>query len=115
MGCCLHQEVVLGINQFLDFGFAYVQSHGHQKICCPYDKCTTLYMFTRNEILRHLYYIRFMGNYYVRRFHGEDNNFIQVDNEIPSAHIVGESEGFFGDGHTTANVQFPYFLQGTSY
>lgn len=41
-------------------------------------------MCTRDKVLQHLYYNDFMINYYVWRMHGEDDSFIQVENDIPS-------------------------------
>lgn len=37
-------------------------------------------MCTCNEVLYYLYYNEFMKNYYIWKFYGEDDNFIQIDN-----------------------------------
>lgn len=38
-----------------------------------------------------------MKNYYLWRLHGENDNFIQVDNDIPSVIIFGSPKGFLRD------------------
>lgn len=58
----------------------------------------------------------------MRRFHGGDDIFIQVDNEILSIRIFSEHEGFFRDSfvdvancHVATHIQTPQILHGTSY
>lgn len=54
-------------------------------------------LISRNKVLGHLYYNEFIRNYHVWRFHGEDDNFIQVNNDMTSTHTIGEPEGTFRD------------------
>lgn len=82
-----------GVNKFLDFVLCHAQWETEQKIYCHCDKCTNRYIFTRDEVLHHLYYNRFMKNYYVWRLHCEDDNFIQVDNDIPRTSTHGDPGG----------------------
>lgn len=79
-------------------------------------------MCTCDEVLRYLYYNWFMENYYVWRFYGEDDNFIQIDNDILRASTFGEPCGFFVDlfvdvtnGYIGVHVQTSQDVQGTTY
>lgn len=56
------------------------------------------------------------------RLHGEDNNFLQVDNDIPRASTYAKLGGFYRDllvdvvdGYISSRVQTPQDVQGTSY
>lgn len=93
-----------GVNELLNVVFAHAQLRVEQKNKCLCDS-TTRNMCNRKEVLCHLYHNGFMRNYHILRFHGEDDNFIQVNHDITSICKIGKLKKAFRDLFVDVSIE----------